>query len=132
MKRTLVPERDTCSLYGFQFEKRARFGDSYSYSRTLQLCLPEQSERYLIYCILCMGLLTYTSRDFKIQCFCIWTLFLKSLLKYSSFLIFRVQMQASAFHHLYKLRYKRVNFKCLVTSYGQAHRPKCWIIRILH
>ena len=65
MKRTLVPERDTCSLYGFQLDKRARFGDSDSYSRTLQVCLPEQSERYLIYCILLMGLLTFTSRDFK-------------------------------------------------------------------
>ena len=37
MKRTLVPKRDTCSLYGFQLDKRARFRDSDSYSRTLQL-----------------------------------------------------------------------------------------------
>ena len=36
MKRTIAPERDTCSLYGFQLDKRARFGDSDSYSRTLK------------------------------------------------------------------------------------------------
>ena len=30
-ERTLVPEWDTCSLYGFQFDKLAPFGDSDSY-----------------------------------------------------------------------------------------------------
>ena len=55
MKRTLVPERDTCSLYGFQFDKRARFGDNDSYSRTLQLFLPE----FIIKCIPSEGYLTY-------------------------------------------------------------------------
>ena len=55
MKRTLVPEWDTCSLYGFQLDKRARFRDSDSYSRTLQLFLPE----FIIKCIPSEGYLTY-------------------------------------------------------------------------
>ena len=55
MKRNLVPERDTCSLYGFQLDKRARFRDSDSYSRTLQLFLLE----FIIKCIPSEGCLTY-------------------------------------------------------------------------
>ena len=44
-----------CSLYGFQFDKRARFGDNDSYSRTLQLFLPE----FIIKCTPSEGYLTY-------------------------------------------------------------------------
>ena len=56
MKRTIAPERDTCNLYGFQLDKRARFRDSDSCSENIKnFFLPE----FIIKCIPSEGYLTY-------------------------------------------------------------------------